>query len=151
MPNLLKKDIFVTWNSQNSAKTDFRGRKIPPQRCEVNIKHGVLYAGPILPFFDQNFLTGLAGWVVGGQGRSKYGQEGASRYKPDAKLLSSEPSRGLKWVKDPSKSYPHILMTYSKHLDVWNVNTNVCQMNLFMRSRHENGHMNSNRKSFGLP
>ena len=56
--------------------------------------------------------------VGGGQGSSKYGQEGASRYKPDAKLLSSEPSRGLKWVKDPSKSYPHILMTYSKHLDV---------------------------------
>ena len=105
---------------------------------------------PVQAILDQNFLTGLAGWVWGGQGRSKYGQEGASRYKHDAKLLFSDPSRGPKWVKDPGKSYPYILMTYSKHLDVWNVNTNVYQMNLFMRSRHENGHMSSNRKSFWL-
>ena len=54
-----EKDILVTQNSQSSAKTDFRGRKRSPR--DANIKHEVLYAGLILPFSDQIFLTGLAG------------------------------------------------------------------------------------------
>ena len=31
--------------SQNTPKSDFRGPKIHPQRCEFNMKHVVLYVG----------------------------------------------------------------------------------------------------------
>ena len=69
----------------------------------VEYKHEVLYAGPILPFSDQIFFDRV-GWVgLEGQGMSKYGQEGASRYKPDAKLLSLDPSRGPNGSRTPAK------------------------------------------------
>ena len=35
-------------------KSDFRGSKIPPQRCEINMKHVVLYVGHMYkPFWTK--------------------------------------------------------------------------------------------------
>ena len=50
--------------------------------------------------FRPKHLTGLAREC---QDRSKYGQECAPRYETDAKLLTSEPSRGPKRGQGPLK------------------------------------------------
>ena len=37
-----------------SGFTDFRGPKVPPQRCEFDMKHVVLYVGHMYKPFCQN-------------------------------------------------------------------------------------------------